>query len=236
MTLRVVGPSMNRFESTSHSTESLLHEVAALCAVNRIPEREAIELFSTAFRNEQSRYAGEKPEQPEIFIAAQVLSEWHQNPEFLSRNGTPRELSESSGEFDALCKSTRILSNPTQILDLLIHASAVKKNGDRLEALRREIIIGDSHPAAAARAIRLGAAFLSTLKHNLTRSVRQPPNFERTVVMPFFSQRHIPALMGYLSVHAQALLEDLDSWMERRTSDDDGTEVGVGIYFFKRSA
>ena len=235
MTLRAVGPSMNRFESTSHSTESLLQEVAGLCAVNRIPESEALEIFSTAFRTEQSRYADEQPEQPEIFAAAQVLSEWHQNPEFLSRNGAPRELSLSGGEFDALCNATRILSNPSHILDLLIHAAAVKKNGDRLEALRREIIIGDSHPAAAARAIRLGAAFLSTLKHNLTRSVRQAPNYERTVVMPYFSQRHIPALLGYLSVHAQALLEDLDSWMEKRTSDEDGTEVGVGIYFFKRT-
>jgi len=235
MTLRAVGPSMSRLENTSKSAERLLQEVAAICAVNLISETDAIEIFSTAFRNAKSELDVEHPEQPEIFSAAQVLSEWHQSPEFLSIDGTPRPLSLSAGDFGALCKATRTKSEPAHILELLIHAGAIKKTGDNLIATRREIIIGDSHPAAAARAIRIAASFLSTLKHNLTRNVREAPRFERTVVMPFFSERHIPSLLAYLSVHAQSLLEDLDAWMENRSAKEDGTEVGVGIYFFRRN-
>jgi hypothetical protein len=235
MTLRVVGPSMSRLENTSKSTERLLQEVAALCAVNQISEDDAIEIFSTAFRNAQTELEIEHAEQPEIFSAAQVLSEWHQNPDFLSVDGTPRTLSLSAGDFGNLCRSTRTKSEPAHILELLIHAGAIKKTGDNLIADRREIIMGDSHPAAAARAIRIAGSFLSTLKHNLTRNVREAPRFERTVVMPFFSERHIPSLLAYLSVHAQSLLEDLDAWMESRSASEDGTEVGVGIYFFRRN-
>ena len=235
MTLRVVGPSMSRLENTSKSAERLLQEVAAICAVNQITEADAIEIFSTAFRSAKSEYELETPEPPEIFSAAQVLSEWHQNPDFLSIDGTPRPLSLSAGEFADLCKSTQTRSEPPHILEQLVHAGAIRKHGDSLIADRREIIIGDSHPAAAARAIRIAASFLSTLKHNLTRNVREAPRFERTVVMPFFSERHIPSLLAYLSVHAQALLEDLDAWMENRCAKEDGSEVGVGIYFFRRN-
>ncbi len=232
MSLRTVGPSMTLIESTSQSTKNLLLEAATLCALNGISETEAIAIFSTGFRKAQRELPAEKSDEPHIFSAAQILSEWHKNSDFLQPNGSPRKISLSDGDFSNLCRTTGTKSEPAHILDLLIHAGAVEKNGDELEALRREIIIGDSHPAAAARAIKLAASFLSTLKHNLTRNAREAPRFERTVSMPYFSVHHIPSLLGYLSVHAQAFLEDLDAWMETRSSQDDGTEIGVGIYFF----
>lgn len=233
MTIKLVNASMTRQEDTSLAIERLLQEVAALCAVNQFSEQDALATFSSAFKNAQSAYGSQGSNSPEIFSAAQVLSEWHQNPLYLTRDGMPKSLSLNAGEFDSLCKTTRTTSDATHILELLIHAGAVKKSCDHVFALRREIIIGDSHPAAAARAVKVAASYLSTLKHNLTRNVRDAPHFERTVVMPFFGERHIPSLLAYLSVHAQSLLEDLDSWMETRSADTDGTEVGVGIFYFK---
>jgi hypothetical protein len=226
---------MTKLEKTSKSTERLLQEAAALCAVNHISESEAAQIFSEAFQRARSHYELDQPEQPEIFSAAQVLSEWHQNPAFLAPDGTPRPLSIASTEFANLCHSTGTTTDSDHILELLSHSGAIKKIGDKIIAARREIIIGDSHPAAAARAVRLAASFLSTLKHNLTRNVREAPRFERTVAIPFFSERHIPSLLAYLSVHAQSFLEDLDAWMATRTGAEDGTEVGVGIYFFRRN-
>jgi hypothetical protein len=224
---------MTRVEQVNRSTESLLSEVAAICAVNRISEARAIEMFSTAFRRAQNEYPPMESDEPQMFLAAQVLSEWHQNPKFLNANGTPKKLSLTEGSFRELCLSISANCTPDHVLDLLVHAGAVKKTDTNIEALRREIVIGDSHPAAAARAIRLAASFLSTLKHNLTRNVREAPRFERSVVSHNFSDRHIPSLLAYLSLHAQSFLEDIDSWMDSRTSKPDGRQVGVGIYFFK---
>jgi Family of unknown function (DUF6502) len=234
MSLRIAGSSMSKLEKINRSTESMLKEAAALCAVNRISEADAVQIFSTAFRNAQSEYAPVDSDEPQMFIAAQILSEWHQNPAFLNSDGLPKTLSLSANDFEQLCNATNKSCDPAHILELLHHAGAVKRTGDELIALRREIIIGDSHPAAAARAIRLAASFLSTLKHNLTRNVREAPRFERTVVMPFFSERHLPSLLAYLSVHAQSFLEDIDAWMEPRSSKSDGAQVGVGIYFFRQ--
>jgi len=234
MSLRIAGPSMTRLEKVNRSTETMLQEVAALCAVNRISEDDAVRIFSAAFRNARSEYASTDSDEPQMFIAAQVLSEWHQNPSCLNADGSPKKLSISGNSFNDLCTSINSGCDPQHILELLHHAGAVKRYGDELEALRREIIIGDSHPAAAARAIRLAASFLSTLKHNLTRNVREAPRFERTVVMPSFSEKHLPSLLAYLSLHAQSFLEDIDAWMEPRSSRTDGTQVGVGIYFFRQ--
>ena len=205
-----------RFGSTESALQSLFTQITHFCIVSNVSEAEAIELFARAFRDA----SGHAPFQPvgdtDAFVAAQVLSEWHQNSMFLDTGGNPMPLSLVVDDFSSLCRSASGAAQPEQVLDLLTQAGAVKIQGDVVTATRREFILGDTHPVAVARAIRLAAEFSSTLNHNLRRSVSEPSRFERSVVNVRVASRQIPALLGYLSVHGQAFLEDLDSWMSGR--------------------
>jgi hypothetical protein len=170
------------------------------------------------------------------FAAAQVLSEWHQNTRFTDGDGAPARLSLSKGDFRQLCEAAARNSDADRLLEILQHAEAVKIYDDEIVATRRELILGDTHPASVARAARLSAEFVTTLTHNLTRSVSEPHRFERTVVSSKLASRNVPSLLAYLSVHGQAFLEDLDAWMSTREAEtiSNESEVGVGVYLYVR--
>ena len=217
-----------------NSAERLLSQVARLCALGQLPEAIAVQAFRDAYRNARQDLATRTSEESDAFSAAQVLSEWHQNPEFLGVDGGPAPLSATDSSFKRLCASACESANSDTMLEILLHAGAIARRADSLIASRRELILGDTHPASVARATRLSAEFLSTMTHNLTRSVSESSRFERTVVNSKLSPRSVPSLLAYLSVHGQAFLEDLDSWMSARETTDSGTDVGVGVYLYVR--
>jgi hypothetical protein len=193
-------------------------------------------MFGNAYSEAKSR-ANTSPQaqaggDTDPFIAAQVLSEWHQNSSFLDEKGNPNSLSLGAGEFAKLCTTASVHVAPEDVLDLLEQAGVVTIDGDRVSALRRDLIMDYAHPAAVTRAIRLSADFASTLHHNLSRNVREPGLFERAVVSTKLARRQIPSLLAFLSVHGQSFLEDLDAWMAARDTSRGGPAVGVGVYLF----
>lgn len=220
----------------SAAVESLLRSVAKLCVLGHVSEDVAAQMFREAYRHARSHAATNElradDTNVDTFAAGQVLSEWHQNSEFLDEAGNPRPLSIPAGEFSALCEKASVEAKPNRLLDLLVEAGTVTIHGDRATANRRELIMDYAHPAAVTRAIRLSGDFASTLHHNLSRNVREPGLFERTVVSAKIAQRQIPSLLAYLSVHGQSLLEDIDSWMSARESANANTTIGVGVYLF----
>jgi hypothetical protein len=227
--LRQLGPP-------SAAVQALLRKVADLCVLAQVSRDAAEKMFREAYAaaeshakiQPQSQLAGDT----DPFIAAQVLSEWHQNSAFLDRDGNPSSLSISGGEFAKLCAIASVQVDPDKTLDLLSQAGVVSVDNDRVSAKRRELIMDYAHPAAVTRAIRLSAEFASTLHHNLSRNVREPGLFERAVVSTTLARRQIPSLLAFLSVHGQSFLEDLDAWMAARDSSTPGPSVGVGVYLF----
>ena len=127
---------------------------------------------------------------------------------------------------------TSLQSDPNRLLQLLAQAGAIRIEGNRAIAQRRELVMDYAHPAAVNRAIQLSADFASTLHHNLSRDARDPGRFERAVVTTRLSCRHVPSLLAYLRIHGQSFLEDLDEWMAARESVEAGTPIGVGVYLF----
>lgn len=220
----------------SAAVQALLRKVANLCVLAQVSEDAAAKMFREAYTAAAS-HANASAQRPftgdaDPFIAAQVLSEWHQNSSFLDKDGNPSPLSLSAGEFANLCATASVQARPDKILELLAQAGAVSIDHDRILALRRELIMDYAHPAAVTRAIRLTAEFASTLHHNLSRNVREPGLFERAVVSTKLARRQIPSLLAFLSVHGQSFLEDLDAWMTARDSAVSGPTVGVGVYLF----
>jgi hypothetical protein len=199
-----------------------------------MPEAVAVQAFRDAYHTAAEALATRSSADSDAFSAAQVLSEWHQNTAFLDQDGLPVRISATDRSFAQLCASACESADPENMLEILIHAGAVERSGGELVVSRRELILGDTHPASVARATHLAAEFISTLTHNLTRQVSAPSRFERTVVSSKLSPRSVPSLLAYLSLHGQAFLEDLDSWMSSRESSETGSEVGVGVYLYAR--
>jgi hypothetical protein len=187
-------------------------------------------MFRAAYQDSQAPSLTEGTGELDAFVAAQVLSEWHQNPRFLTSTGAAAPL--NSEDFERLCRTASATASARMVLQLLSEAGAVQMDSGVVSPLRRELILGDNHPEGVKRAVALSAGFASTLNHNLTRSVRDPRRFERTVVNTRLAKRHIPPLLAYLSVHGQSFLEDLDAWMSARESGDSGPTIGVGVYLF----
>jgi hypothetical protein len=220
----------------SAAVQALLERVGTLCVLGQVSEELGIQMLRDAFRKARTNLGADTPDRSnggiDAFIAGQVLSEWHQNSAFLDAEGNPNALSISAGQFATLCETASVLANPEEVLELLSHSGAVAVNGDRAQATRREFIMDYAHPAAVTRAIRLSAEFTGTLRHNLSRNVREPGLFERSVVSTRLTQRQVPSLLGYLSVHGESFLEDLDAWMSARETSNTGPTIGVGVYLF----
>ena len=223
------------FGSPGQSVRRLLEEMARLCALARVTEEVAVAILRSGFEQSNVSSVAYMSEDVDPFVASQVLSEWHENADFLAIDGAPARLSVVDGQFRKLCDAAAVKANPIELLELLIHAGAVRRTGDTVTATRRELIVGENHPAGVARAVRMLRDLASTLNHNLTRIVGEAGRFERSVANSKLPARQLPALLAYLSVHGQSFLEDLDSWMSARESESTFQTIGVGLYLFVES-
>ncbi|MFI5353720.1 MAG: DUF6502 family protein [Candidatus Binatales bacterium] len=219
-------------KSRNQAVQRLLRDVAALCALGQVTEESAVAILRDGYRCARVASPGNSSANGDPFIAGDVLSEWHEDPQFLSPEGRPAPLSLATGAFARLCRKAAADADESGLLELLTQAGAIHRDGDTVTATRRELIVNESHPAGVARAIRMSSEFASTLSHNLSANVREPGWFERSVASSKLSTDHLPALRAYLSVHGQSFLEDLDSWIAARESAATGCTIGVGVYLF----
>ena len=229
---------VNDTDSTQpiNAVHSLLREIATLCVLGHVTEADALNVFRDELRRVSCVRTTSPYDGVDAFVAGQVLGEWQSNARFLDRHGDPAPLSLSRGQFTTLCQTASARAEEASVLAVLTQAGAAAIDGDTVTASRRELILGFGHPGAVARAIQTVAGLAATLNHNLVRTVRQPSRFERTVVHSKLGQRHLPALLAYLSVHGQSFLQDLDLWMSSRESKQTGPVIGVGLYLFGDNA
>jgi hypothetical protein len=172
--------------------------------------------------------------------ASQVLSAWHLDPEFLDAGGKPKllPLKGEGATFATLLERCGTADVPlTTVLKELRSAGAVRKRADgKLEVLKREYV-----PHAMAKLlIRLWGTVLSdvgkTYAHNLTRSPKAPPRFQRSAVNDRVLVNALPAFEQYLNQEGQAFLERLDAWLTAHQSAGGGGDaqatirLGAGVY------
>jgi hypothetical protein len=170
-----------------------------------------------------------------------VLSVWHLDPDFLDSHGRPIPL-EPQGEeghtFPALlrrCGGADV--PPTTLLRELRSAGAIHERADgRIEPLTRNFI---PH-AMDEQMIRLWGSVLAdiaiTYVHNLTRTGKTPPRFERAAVNDRVSRDALPEFREFLEREGQAFLERLDAWLtahevkEGEEGKAEAIRLGVGVY------
>jgi hypothetical protein len=219
-------------EGTLRGVNTLVTEVARLCKLADVPESYVLGAVAQAYSSAPDVTQCLVHDSADPLFASQALTHWHESAEFLESDGSPRPLSLERNEFEDLCAAVGDRSRAGSALGLLLTSGAVSQRGGMLSALRRNVIVGQSLRSGVDLAIRLCGEFAKTLNYNQTRSNHEPRRFERTALSTKFAARHVPALLAYMSLHAESFLEDLDNWLKARDSESDSITVGVGVHLF----
>jgi hypothetical protein len=149
--------------------------------------------------------------------ASLVLSAWHQDPQFLGKNGRPAVLPVEGEQrsFAALVQRCAGGDLPaTTILKELTEAGAVRLRSDgRLQAQQRSYI---PHPVDE-QLIRLWGSVMAdiaiTYSHNLMKAPRAAARFERAAVNDRIDAHAVGEFRDFLEVEGQAFLERVDAWL-----------------------
>jgi len=181
-----------------------------------------------------------EPQSGYVTKACLVLAAWHLDPEFLDKQGKPALLKVAGEQrsFEALvarCGGGDV--RPSTLLKELTSAGAVKQRSDgRVKALMRDYL---PH-SMDAHLIRLWGSVVAdvarTYAHNMTRSGKTPPRFERAAVNDRIPVDAVPEFLEILNQEGQAFLERMDQWLtahqtrDRSRSDTPSVRLGIGIY------
>jgi hypothetical protein len=173
--------------------------------------------------------------------AAQVLTGWTRDAEFLDEKGEPRILEvDGSAGFGMLVKRYSGDMPMRAILDELVRVGAVDQREDgRLQLAARGFV--PRHSAVDKLGIlgRDVADLVSTIDHNLQHG-ETDPRFQRKVMYSAIPRSALPAFRRLSGRQAQSLLERLDRWLARHDPEDlpenpaeTHARVGVGIYYIE---
>lgn len=173
--------------------------------------------------------------------AARVLTAWLRDTDFLDPQGDPRPLDLEGEQGFATLVKRHSGDMPTRaVLDELLRVGAVERLPDgRVALLSRGYV---PRQGAGEMVNMLGADvadLIETIDHNLHQA-DQAPRFQRKVMYRGVPVQALPAFRALSAKQAQALLEQLDLWLQDvdngHPPDTDarpGARVGMGIYYFE---
>lgn len=179
---------------------------------------------------------------PYASAIGELLTAWHQNPEYLDALGSPLpiRLRTRSRSFRHLAEKTVPHADPKILLAELaqIGAVSIDEKGYIRVHMRSLPVYEDKHLAVQHTLISLHS-FITTLRHNLNSTASNSDQlFHRVAWNGDIDASEIPMLKIRVKRHGQSFLESCDNWMTRRTnSSKRGTQrprkrvqVFVGVY------
>jgi len=158
---------------------------------------------------------------PHASAIGELLTAWHQNPEYLDDLGTPLPIRMHSRRrsFRHLSEKTVPDMNPKTLLSELQSIGAVTIDGTgyvRVQ-MRSLPVYEDKHLAIQHTLVSLDS-FIRTLRHNLDSTASNSDQlFHRVAWNGDFDAREIPTLKIRVKRHGQNFLESCDNWMTRGT-------------------
>jgi hypothetical protein len=179
---------------------------------------------------------------PYASAIGELLTAWHQSPEYLDSLGSPLPIRLRAGRrsFRRLAEKTVPNVDPKNLLSELERIGAVSiDNKAYIRVHMRSLpVYEDKHLAIQHTLISLHS-FIRTLRHNLKSAVSNSDQlFHRVAWNGDLDVREIPLLKIRVKRHGQSFLESCDNWMMRRTkTSSQGSrkprkraQVFVGVY------
>jgi hypothetical protein len=179
---------------------------------------------------------------PYASAIGELLTAWHQTPEYLDNLGNPLPILMRTGHrsFRRLADKTVPNMDPKTLLSELerIGAVSIDGNGYIRVHVRSLPVYEDKHLAIQHTLISLDS-FIRTLRHNLnSRTANSDQLFHRVAWNGDLGAREIPKLKIRVKKHGQSFLESCDNWMMRRTKSSGHSsgrkrkraQVFIGVY------
>ena len=176
--------------------------------------------------------------------AARVLTAWVRDADFHDPQGLPRPLT-VDGEigFATLVKRHSGDMPVRAVLDELLRVGAVERQADgRIALLARGYVPRRGAPEMVGVRGTDVADLIDTIDHNLHHAGPDgpAPRFQRKVMYRGVPAAALPAFRTLSAERGQALLEQLDRWLNDACAqqvpaegDPPGVRVGLGIYCFE---
>jgi hypothetical protein len=172
---------------------------------------------------------------------ARVLSGWHQDRDFVDRDGKPLPLPLDGPvpSYAALVKRYGGDVPATTILGELKRTAAVDVADDTVRALRRNYRLETVDAAALQRAGSVLQDIGHTVTHNLYRAPRQESRFEARASNVNIPPSAVPAYRKFIYAEGQAFLEKVDAWLsasevaDSEAASSGAQRVGVGVYWIQ---
>lgn len=195
-------------------------------------------------RISESESEGSSESKTNLSRIGRVLSGWHTDPEFIGPYGMPLEIrydsqNENDITFIKLVQRHSGDMTPRAMLDELLRVGAViETDHNWLKVLRREYVPEMLAPDFIERVGRGIHNFIHTVEMNMEKAGPGKGRFERTVRPDKgLKIEHLPLFDDYVRRKCQALLEDIDNWLNNLdqpdgSEDETVIQTGVGIYHF----
>ena len=150
----------------------------------------------------------------------EMLTFWHQSPEYLDQNGNPIriKISGKGATFQRLAKLKAPKIDVAYLLSELERLGAVSIDEHKLITVHmRSFPVYEDKRLAAQHTLNVLEGFIKTLRHNLDSGPSNAEQlFHRIAQNDSFDGREIPALKVRVRRVGQSFLESFDDWLARK--------------------
>jgi hypothetical protein len=190
---------------------------------------------------------GSESESLRLRVPETVLSIWHNQPEYLDEHHRPKRIAFDGpgANFRGLVARAGGDIPPRAMLNELLRAGSVVREGAKLRAVSRSYVPEPNDPGAVVLAGSAIKRLVSTLDHNLGCESPEARFFERRVYSDRLPNSQRARFRKLAREKGQLLLNDLSSWLAARettlsSSPEDAPKattagIGVGVFFFDDS-
>jgi len=171
--------------------------------------------------------------------AVRVISGWMNDKRFSTADGVPRVLAmeDSENAFSALVKDYSGDIPTRAMFDLLEKSGCVEKHNDKVHLVSYAYVPGND-PIDIINILGTDSReLMETIIYNMSCDAEQR-RYQRKVSTHKLASSHVDEFQKYASRRSQALLEELDGWLnEHETQDEkDSQYVSLGINYYQSNS
>jgi len=184
--------------------------------------------------DEDSNAAGEQ----KYNRAIRVISGWLNDDNFSNKDDQALPLpltSDSEPSFSDLIKQYSGDVTPKAMLDLLKNSGCVQVNNDTVHLIKHAYVPGNDSEEIIKILGNDTSELIATIDHNLTCKI-EDKYFQRKVSSSLLKKSNVEKFKDYSRRRSQALLEELDTWLDEQANTDSNDEnqyVSLGIYYYQ---